>query len=197
MRGVTLCGKCIDRSELGNIIFGYSGGKLAIEQETLLSLAVTVGGALRGIAELATARIGYRLSSRTFNDANTLCREITEYVDYTDAPFGWNYWNYADFGQDPDVSECTPCTVPLPSWFPHTTPRNGIQINGVSISIDAAGTSVWANSSTGQGDPNERFYVAQIAGLQFLSPELCSEVDGLPNYIANFICGSGSLNSFR
>jgi len=180
-RGVTLCNKCIDRSELGNILYGWVGGKLALNQAVLFFGGAVIGGGLKGAAEKATAGIGIYLSAQSDATASTdiLCQHIAASNGAFEDGSRWD-WELANIDQNPDISQCTPCRVPLPIYFPHTRP---------SIDQAQAGQSIWADSSLGPSDPNAQpkpFYTTQI-DVRFLAPELCG---ALSNRV--WMCGSGS-----
>jgi len=94
----------------------------------------------------------------------------------------WNWdWDLIDSGQDPDISQCAPCSDALPSFYPHTTP---------STSRTRAGQSVCADSSDCTGNPDDAFYVSQIPGAVYLAPELCRDATV---YSASEILGCGTI----
>ncbi|MCB9461537.1 MAG: hypothetical protein H6670_17920 [Anaerolineaceae bacterium] len=180
-RSVTMCGKCIDRSELGNLMFGYIGGKLAINQDLLWLAARFAANALKGVAEIATAGIGLYLSTKNITSAQNLCDEIRTSSSNTFAviPFvqdrvSWD-WELANVGQKPDVSKCEPCSEALPSFYPHTRPSGAFHA--------ADGRSVWAdNSVIDDQSTSGAFYISQIPGVwqsgehDYISPELCPDL---------------------
>ncbi len=195
-RTVTVCGKCIDRSEMGNMIFGMVGAMFAISPEVLWGIARSplVNG-LAGPAEQSTAGIGINLASQIGRIRNAA--DFCEFLENSDgsweldmsstnipviegvavnyapdaAPWQWEYANAED-----DSAQCAPCSQSLPLWFAHTIPvADG----------DEAGTSVYANRP-GVEDP---FYVYQISSPHYLSPELCPDAD-VYSGTDQWICGA-------
>jgi hypothetical protein len=164
-RSVTLCETCIDRSELGNIMFGYAGGKLAFNQDWLWGLA-RLFGALRGEAERAAAGIGIHLSAHHIGSVDDFCRLVRSAANTFPDGSRWD-WSLINSGQEPDVSQCTPCSELLPVSYPHTIP---------TINNPVAGTRIWADSSVGEGNSDDRFFISQIPGVEYLSPELCPDL---------------------
>jgi hypothetical protein len=181
-RGVTLCGKCIDRSELGNIMYGATGAAISIDKWTL-RLAGKLAGALRGEAEMAGLDIGFEIGTnknyRTIWDVDDLCSFIT-----THTPSAWGKINV---GQDPDVSLCAPCSDILPpdgSIIPHTRPHTDLDIGNYE------GTSPCADGSKCQGDPTDPFFINQIPGAEWLAPELCPDATMYSEEDRTY-CGTG------
>jgi RHS repeat-associated protein len=114
---VTLCGKCIDRSELGNMMFGIMASQWGFSfSETLL------GGWHRGgmdtTADEATIVIGYHAIRNQPSSGSNLCAQINQWKETWQA-----------HAADPlTTTGCEPCTTIYPGGTRHTKPGYGNQL---------------------------------------------------------------------
>jgi RHS repeat-associated protein len=110
---VTLCGTCIERSELGNFMLGYIAPFVGMSEQTVVEAAHAIGGA-NGTWDEAAIRFGARYALQNPSkagpdernqDANSLCA----------------FLNQQGIGQmvDPYVRDYTPSRSPLHAGFDH------------------------------------------------------------------------------
>jgi hypothetical protein len=185
-RTVTLCDKCIDRSELGNIIFGMAGALAEYTNGQLYAAARSANG-FGGVAEQATGGLGYALVTTGTLGSQLTSQELCSFFERADgnwdnvpgfaAPVG--RWQWENVNQGDASENCVPCKDKLPSWYPHTIPTSS---GGV------AGNSRFAN----RPDHEDPFYVYQIPSSQFLTPELCADATVYED-TQRVNCGTGRL----
>jgi hypothetical protein len=99
-QSVTLCGKCIDNSELGNLAYGATGGIWGFEYLTLFNAAflAAYGNALRHPWDRAGALAGFKISTQLFRNPERLCELLTQTKNWDDI-------------QQPSVVKCTICKL--------------------------------------------------------------------------------------
>jgi RHS repeat-associated protein len=185
VQSVTLCNKCIHRSELGNIMFGWSGKFAGFSKEILYAGGLAAEG-LKETAERATMGLGYAmaewvLGGHSISSEAELCGFLNNTVDQSAGTFlpgttEWT-WEAANHGQDMDIASCQPCLEQLSPYYGHTVP---------ALSGNPAGNSLFANRKRYR-DP---FYVDQLPkyvgapwegelaepSLSYLSHELCNDL---------------------
>ncbi len=172
-RSVTLCNKCIDRSELGNIMFGWAG-KIAGIPATALWVGGRVAQGLSGPAEQSTAGLGYVMASRTIASRHDLCGFLQSTSgnsagSFFDLGLGWSAeWDWDNANRDQGgVDQCTPCSIELTDYA-HTVP---------GLTGDPIGYSVFANRPEKEGpfwiDQFPRNEMYGLIDWAYISPELC------------------------
>ena len=166
---VTLCGKCIDRSELGNIIFGMAGAIAQIPHTILEFAGYHVARGMQGHAEQASVGIGYYLGENyritDVSNSNSLCSFLTSTDSMSvrtwsipnSAPWQWRYINSGDAS-----ANCKPCTTKLPDSDSFVT--------FFAVSEIEAGKSIYADKN------NLEFYIDQILDVNFLDPLLLGDL---------------------
>jgi RHS repeat-associated protein len=113
---VTLCGRCLDRSELGNMMYGMMGREWGISYPLTLAAGWAFGG-MDTNADEATIAIGYHAVRRRPFDGRSLCDQIRQW------PHTWTH-----HASDPwTTGGCKPCDAALPAGTPHTRPSFGDQ----------------------------------------------------------------------
>jgi hypothetical protein len=101
---VTLCGKCIGDSELGNIVFGDAGRAWGYDLETLSGGAI-LAHAFKAVWDRATVHLGF--DGPDVSSVAAMCRSIQASYDWKDA-------------QDPIYKNCQPQVL---KWKgPHSVP---------------------------------------------------------------------------
>lgn len=191
---ITLCGSCMDKSEMGNIIFGMAAKRVLsfgqLEDDIVWWAGRWVYG-LGGKVEEAATGIGLHLGANfDFQNSNTqdLCHMMKSAsgtwslaspfheLNIGDRNLGVPHsytWNWSNLASNLEGRGCTPCYYKLPSWYGHTVPSmdRGL-LEFWSISGGAAGTSPLANRE----DFEDPFFVYQLPppyGWQYLDPRLC------------------------
>jgi RHS repeat-associated protein len=114
---VTLCGQCIDRSELGNMMYGIMAREWGFRYAITLAAAWQYGG-MDTTADEAVIAIGYNVIRRRPLSGTSLCDQIRRW------PRTWT-----GYASDPwTTGGCTPCGADLPPGTPHTRPSFGSQL---------------------------------------------------------------------
>jgi hypothetical protein len=105
---LTLCGKCIGDSELGNIMFGFTGNHYGYGYDVLLAGAKRAGAAKQEW-DRAAIRLGLQLGPAPPATVEQMCTELTRELD----------WEFIQAG-DANFEQCAPQSL---RWGgPHTVP---------------------------------------------------------------------------
>ncbi|MCG8347992.1 MAG: RHS repeat-associated core domain-containing protein [Chloroflexales bacterium] len=114
---VTLCRRCLDRSELGNMMYGMMAREWGIPYALTLAAAWQFGG-MDTTADEAAIAIGYRAVRIRPPNGQRLCAQIWQW------PRTWTH-----HASDPwTTGGCKPCAAVLPAGTPHTRPAFGDQL---------------------------------------------------------------------
>jgi RHS repeat-associated protein len=144
---VTLCDTCLERSELGNLLFG-----LTAEVAGLPNIETYTGGhdKAKGLQEpwdQAAAGVGYYFAEAEYelrvSNADTMCRIFRSSTgawrrlasSRGPKPAPWN-WSLI---QDEKIEECEPCEQAIPASTPHTIPAYAGEPAGRSPAAGAPG----------------------------------------------------------
>jgi RHS repeat-associated protein len=152
---VTLCDTCLERSELGNIMFGFSSQVAGFSN--WFTFVAGHNPLVKGLQEpwdQAAAGIGYYFGQynlvplhsdtmcQIFRSTTGLWKNLRGEARSETAPWEWKYV------QDACIRMCEPCTTPIPASTLHTRPTYA--------SEPPAGKSRFA------GAPGYTYYTEQI-----------------------------------
>jgi RHS repeat-associated protein len=148
---VTLCDTCLERSELGNILFGFSSQVVGLSNVETYAGGHYYAKGLQEPWDQAAAGVGYYFGQYNLVPlhSNTMCQifrsstGVWTNLPSTQEPMPWE-WKYV---QDACIQMCEPCTIPIPASTPHTKP---------AYAGEPAGKSRFA------GAPKYIYYTEQI-----------------------------------
>ncbi len=151
---VTLCGTCVERSELGNFLFGMSARYAGISNFFTYAAGHYYAKGLQKPWDQAIGGVGFSFAELDFVPVyvNTMCDIIRQsFGTWTDPigtlsgnnPASWSW----ELVQDETIKGCKPCNKDVPLSTPNTIP---------TYAGEPAGTSPFA------GAPNYIYYTAQI-----------------------------------
>jgi RHS repeat-associated protein len=118
---VTLCDTCIERSELGNIMFGFSAKPWGWPGWVARQLALAVG-ALQEEWDKAAAGIGYYLAEEYISTGPPDSEAMCSFMRACEGSWEFREAHWKNI-QDPLRTEgCQACATPVPPSTPHSTP---------------------------------------------------------------------------
>jgi hypothetical protein len=123
---VTLCGTCVERSELGNLIFGMSARLAGLGNGFTYVVRHDYAEGLQQPWDQAVAGVGYRLAETGYWPIYTgeMCDRFRNLTggwkgltgERNAAPWDWK------LVQDETIKECKACDKEVPFSTPHTIP---------------------------------------------------------------------------
>jgi hypothetical protein len=145
---------CLERSELGNLLFGLSSQVAGIVNSETFFGGYVVAEGLQEPWDQAAAGVGYYVgeSGLRISDVDTMCQIFRSSTGVWNLPLlpakwpGTTPWNWSLI-QDERIQGCVICEKAIPSSTPHTIP---------AYAGEAAGSSPFA------GAPRYIYYTEQI-----------------------------------
>ena len=133
---VTLCDTCLERSALGNIMFGYAAKHWGWDEFTA-HMFPRLLGALSTEWDRAAAGIGYYIAEEYngVSSSETMCDLMKAQEGGLSFPEA--YWENI---QMPCAEKCGPCTTSVPASLPHTRPAFADEPTGHSPFAGAPAT---------------------------------------------------------
>jgi RHS repeat-associated protein len=125
---VTLCDTCLERSELGNIMFGFSSQVAGLSNWFTFAAGHDLARGLQKPWDQAAAGIGYYFGQYNLVPlhSDAMCQIFQSTTGVWElppsgqrpgtTPWAWKYV------QDACIQRCEPCTTPIPASTPHTKP---------------------------------------------------------------------------
>jgi RHS repeat-associated protein len=142
----TLCDTCLQRSELGNIMFGFAANLWGWPAELAHSIAFLIG-ALQEQWDKASAGIGYHLAEGYVGNGSSSSEAMCSSMKASQGTRAFPQARWENI-QDPHIEGCQSCEVPVPPSTPHSTPAFAGAPSGYR--------DPWA------GAPNYEYYTEQI-----------------------------------
>jgi hypothetical protein len=116
VRSITLCGKCLDRSELGNIVYGMAARATGFSEDTMLREGKQTGSGFNDEWSTAAGVAGWNvLVSGSVFGTSFIPKSAKEMCDLLTKSPEWSKI------QDPKVKGCLPCEAQYDG--PHTVPK--------------------------------------------------------------------------
>jgi RHS repeat-associated protein len=125
---ITLCNTCLERSELGNLLFGLTAKVAGLSNKLTYTGGHDIAKGLQKPWDQAVAGVGYYVAEQgqRLSDTDTMCRAFQSSsgvwqrlpTSRGPAPAPWN-WSLV---QDDRIKGCKPCKQAVPVSTPHTVP---------------------------------------------------------------------------
>jgi hypothetical protein len=123
---VTLCDTCLERSELGNLLFGLTAKVADIPNWETFLFGYHWAKGLQEPWDQAAAGVGYYFAEYNLrvSDSETMCRIFQSTTGTWTDLFGGRttYWRWDARVEDRKIRRCKPCQQAIHASTPHTIP---------------------------------------------------------------------------